>query len=92
MRSIALFSAGAFLASQANAFLPLSVEHTSFAVKKSTVLLSSVVSNSYDGSPVRTPSAEDITVAAVPKVAQRWRKSTKQLVTLGPASSSFEVS
>ena len=31
------------------------------------------------------------TVATVPKVAQRWRKSTKQLVTLGPASSSPEV-
>jgi len=26
-------------------------------------------------------------VAAVPKVAQRWRKSTKQLATLGPSSS-----
>ncbi|KAL3914652.1 MAG: hypothetical protein SGILL_006016, partial [Bacillariaceae sp.] len=27
----------------------------------------------------------------VPKVAQRWRKSTKQLSTLGPASSNFEM-
>ena len=31
------------------------------------------------------------TVAAVPKVAQRWRKSTKQVATLGPASSSLEM-
>eukprot|EP00559_Dactyliosolen_fragilissimus_P003640 CAMPEP_0184865638 /NCGR_PEP_ID=MMETSP0580-20130426/18709_1 /TAXON_ID=1118495 /ORGANISM="Dactyliosolen fragilissimus" /LENGTH=540 /DNA_ID=CAMNT_0027364921 /DNA_START=384 /DNA_END=2006 /DNA_ORIENTATION=- len=31
------------------------------------------------------------TVAAVPKLAQRWRKSTKQLATLGPASSSKEM-
>ena len=89
MRSIALFSAVAFLASQANAFLPHSVKQTSFAVKKSSGLFSSVVQN---GSKVRPTSVEDITVAAVPKVAQRWRKSTKQLVTLGPASSSEEVS
>ena len=31
------------------------------------------------------------TVAAVPKVAQRWRKSTKQLATLGPSSSDKEM-
>jgi hypothetical protein len=30
-------------------------------------------------------------VAAAPKVAQRWRKRTKQLATLGPASSTFEM-
>jgi pyruvate kinase len=41
--------------------------------------------NSISGAPKET------TVAAVPKVAQRWRKSTKQLVTLGPASSSREM-
>jgi pyruvate kinase len=34
---------------------------------------------------------KDATVAAVPKLAQRWRKSTKQVVTLGPASSSKEM-
>lgn len=33
----------------------------------------------------------ETTVATVPKVAQRWRKSTKQLATLGPASSSVEM-
>lgn len=31
------------------------------------------------------------TVAAVPKIAQRWRKSTKQVCTLGPASSTVEM-
>ena len=30
-------------------------------------------------------------VATAPKLAQRWRKSTKQLATLGPASSDFET-
>lgn len=42
----------------------------------------------------RTTSAaptSTTTVAAVPKVAQRWRKSTKQVITLGPASSSKEM-
>jgi len=34
---------------------------------------------------------KDTTVAAVPKVAQRWRKKTKQVATLGPASSNFEM-
>jgi Pyruvate kinase, barrel domain len=33
----------------------------------------------------------ETTVAAVPKVAQRWRKSTKQVATLGPASSTVEM-
>jgi pyruvate kinase len=38
-----------------------------------------------------TTTSSTTTVAAVPKLAQRWRKSTKQLATLGPASSSFEM-
>ena len=42
--------------------------------------------NSASSSEVAPP-----TVASVPKLAQRWRKSTKQLATLGPASSSFEM-
>jgi len=36
-------------------------------------------------------SLKQTTVASVPIVAQRWRKSTKQLATLGPASSSKEM-
>lgn len=40
---------------------------------------------------VTTASLSTKTVATVPKVAQRWRKSTKQLITLGPASSSIEM-
>jgi pyruvate kinase len=34
---------------------------------------------------------QETTVASVPRVAQRWRKSTKQLATLGPASSNREM-
>jgi len=36
-------------------------------------------------------SLKEPTVASVPIVAQRWRKSTKQLATLGPASSSKDM-
>jgi len=42
-------------------------------------------------SPNKTTTTKSTTVAAVPKLAQRWRKSTKQLATLGPASSSKEM-
>jgi len=35
--------------------------------------------------------SQETTVAAVPKVAQRWRKSTKQLATLGPSSGDKEM-
>jgi len=34
---------------------------------------------------------QETTVAAVPKVAQRWKKSTKQLATLGPSSGDKEM-
>lgn len=39
----------------------------------------------------RLSTKKDTTIAAVPMVAQRWRKSTKQLATLGPASSTPEM-
>mmetsp|Transcript_1471 Transcript_1471/g.2605 ORF Transcript_1471/g.2605 Transcript_1471/m.2605 type:complete len:592 (+) Transcript_1471:273-2048(+) len=40
---------------------------------------------------VATPVAQATSVASVPKFAQRWRKRTKQLATLGPASSTLEM-
>jgi len=39
---------------------------------------------------IPTEAASETTIASIPKFAQRWRKSTKQLATLGPASSSPE--
>lgn len=36
-------------------------------------------------------SVNSKTVAMAPKLAQRWRKSTKQVATLGPASNSVEM-
>lgn len=47
--------------------------------------------------PIFTPvkpldrESRQTSVAATPKVAQRWRKRTKQLATLGPASSTLEM-
>ena len=38
-----------------------------------------------------TAKQRKTTVAAVPKISQRWRKSTKQVITLGPASSNLEM-
>lgn len=43
---------------------------------------------------VTTPAAplpKQTSIATAPMVAQRWRKSTKQVATLGPASSTKEM-
>jgi hypothetical protein len=54
--------------------------------QKSSALFSSSMLN-----PKTVPIKAATTVAAVPKMAQRWRKSTKQVATLGPASSNMEM-
>lgn len=41
--------------------------------------------------PASSSAAPSTTVAGVPMLAQRWRKSTKQVATLGPASSDKEM-
>jgi len=66
----------------ASSFIP-SPKHT--GTKK--ILLGAT--NTNGALPSQVP--KDPTVAAVPKIAQRWRKSTKQVVTLGPVSSSKEM-
>ena len=53
--------------------------------------LSSALSNLDEATNGATNGAMGKTVASAPKVAQRWRKSTKQLATLGPASSDREM-
>ena len=47
--------------------------------------------NGLNTNPKFSPMPTSTTVAAVPRLAQRWRKSTKQLATLGPASSTKEM-
>eukprot|EP00980_Cylindrotheca_fusiformis_P000466 scaffold115_cov123-Cylindrotheca_fusiformis.AAC.6 len=74
--------AGIVCLPSAFAFTPSASRHFSFQLA------------STKSSPKLTPTSSipfQTTVATVPKVAQRWRKSTKQLVTLGPASSTPEM-
>ena len=61
------------------------VTTSSSAAKYSSALGSTVTNGAV------TASQPAAAVAAVPKVAQRWRKSTKQVITLGPASSTKEM-
>eukprot|EP00594_Rhizosolenia_setigera_P019716 CAMPEP_0178968636 /NCGR_PEP_ID=MMETSP0789-20121207/18379_1 /TAXON_ID=3005 /ORGANISM="Rhizosolenia setigera, Strain CCMP 1694" /LENGTH=599 /DNA_ID=CAMNT_0020654617 /DNA_START=21 /DNA_END=1820 /DNA_ORIENTATION=+ len=81
-----------------NAFSSMNHRHRS-AVKKTDAF--TLHKNNKKNSPFRlfastmdsstTETASFTTVAAVPKLSQRWRKSTKQVATLGPASSSKEM-
>ena len=59
----------------------------------STTIIASTTVEDIDITPPTTKQAASptTTVAAIPKFAQRWRKRTKQLATLGPASSTFEM-
>ena len=78
-----------FLVQSSHSFAP----QTGFAAR--SVLTTKAGSSSSLNVAATPPSASapptEATVAAVPKVAQRWKKSTKQLVTLGPASSTPEM-
>ncbi|KAL7453074.1 hypothetical protein ACHAWC_004762 [Mediolabrus comicus] len=67
---------------------------SAFAPQRSVVRMSmsrSSTSLKSTATPSKEATSADTTVASIPKFAQRWRKSTKQLATLGPASSSFEM-
>ena len=60
------------------------------SIARRTTTLSSSLSDIDINPPTKTLETPT-SVAAIPKFAQRWRKRTKQLATLGPASSSFEM-
>ena len=68
---------------------------SSSSSRRSNASPSPLASSTID--PIFTPvksldrESRQTSVAATPKVAQRWRKRTKQLATLGPASSTFEM-
>jgi hypothetical protein len=68
----------------ADSFVPRTISNTQRAT--ATALFSTT-----EKPPTTSAVPVETTVAAVPKVAQRWRKSTKQLSTLGPASSNREM-
>lgn len=91
-----LLSAVAFLMTS-EAFVP-SVNKPAFGGSISTSSSASVLGSSKlsavsvdSSSSGATETATETTVAAVPKKSQRWRKKTKQVATLGPASSSVEM-
>lgn len=86
--------------SSASAFSPIALspqntihEHVyNSATTTSTSLYATLEDlNGLNANPKFIPMPTSTTVAAVPKLAQRWRKSTKQLATLGPASSTKEM-
>lgn len=86
----------AFAPMQSNSFRTKSrtnLDANTIISSTSTSLFATVANNTELLSPtfVPTPRQSSTTVAAVPKMAQRWRKSTKQLATLGPASSTKEM-
>ena len=87
----------AFAPMQSNSFRTKSrtnLDANTIISSTSTSLFATVANNTELLSPTFVPSTtrqSSTTVAAVPKMAQRWRKSTKQLATLGPASSTKEM-
>ena len=69
-----------------NSFSPNSIARRTATTTKLSSSLSDI-----DITPPTKTLEQPTSVAAIPKFAQRWRKRTKQLATLGPASSSFEM-
>ena len=84
-----LLSTATLLALSADAFSPISVSKarsisaTSTSIKISSLDRIDEVIDSID--PATAPAPDNF------KSSPRWRKKTKQLATLGPASSSFEM-
>mmetsp|Transcript_14347 Transcript_14347/g.23376 ORF Transcript_14347/g.23376 Transcript_14347/m.23376 type:complete len:585 (+) Transcript_14347:230-1984(+) len=81
--SVSVVAILAAVAGSTSAFAP-----TMSAVRKSS---SSTSLKSTVAPSIPTTETSDTSVASIPKFAQRWRKSTKQLATLGPASSTLEM-
>ena len=80
------------LATVATAFVP--VTRRTFQSHTTTPLASVATQDAYGRTVMGTTSSTQqlpTTVATAPSVAQRWRKSTKQVATLGPASSNLEM-
>ena len=77
----------------ADAFVPRSLQQQKYPgtcspiSSGSAVVLSSTSVGDIEGATNGAVGATKKSVASAPKIAQRWRKSTKQLATLGPASS-----
>lgn len=86
-----LASASAFSPAPFSQSMIRSHAHEAATPKRSSSLHATIENADAQFSPKFVPMPSTTTVAAVPKLAQRWRKSTKQLATLGPASSTKEM-
>ena len=74
-----------------DAFVPRSLQQQKYSgiptSSEDSIVLSSTSVGEMEGATNGAVGATKKSVASAPKIAQRWRKSTKQLATLGPASS-----
>ena len=93
--ALAVLMIGPSVIRSADGFVPSSFwqqRPSSRASAISTVVLSSTSAGELEGATSGALGATSKkSVASAPKIAQRWRKSTKQLATLGPASSDRET-
>ena len=93
--ALAVLMIGPSVIRSADGFVPSSLlqqRPSSRASDISTVVLSSTSAGELEGATSGALGATSKkSVASAPKIAQRWRKSTKQLATLGPASSDRET-
>ena len=93
--ALAVLMIGPSVIRSADGFVPSSLlqqRPSSRASAISTVVLSSTSAGELEGATSGALGATSKkSVASAPKIAQRWRKSTKQLATLGPASSDRET-
>jgi Pyruvate kinase, barrel domain len=81
----------ASLAVTTTAFVPGFTSPSFGRSTRDSALFSSIMApNGVQMTPA-TPLPKQTSIATAPMVAQRWRKSTKQVATLGPASSSKEM-
>lgn len=81
----------ATLATAANAFVPTTTHSFGVVRHSQTTAIFSTLTSTNGFTPASTSFPKAATVATAPIIAQRWRKSTKQVATLGPASSSKEM-
>jgi Pyruvate kinase, barrel domain len=71
------------------AFLATGID--AFVAPLSTASINIKLAATVQGTNGVATATKETTVAVAPKISQRWRKSTKQVATLGPASSTVEM-
>ena len=74
-----------------NSFSPTAIHNSRTTLNTSPSSSFALASTTVDADTTPVVQQQAATVAAIPKFAQRWRKRTKQVATLGPASSTVEM-